>query len=95
MKNKTYIVVLLVLVLFSLNFSVAHEMDNATIEDFDSSPIGNVLSIGDADSDVLKENSKLETQINIVSNTTFDVVEDYFKDKSQVQRFKQNLYSKH
>ena len=76
MKNKTFIVVLFVLVLLSLNFSVAHEIDNATNGDLLDS---DVLSISDVDQNVLKANSQLETQIDVKSNTTFDSLGDYFK----------------
>ena len=81
MKTKTFIVVLFVLVLLSLNFSVAHEIDNATSGDFNSSIDCDVLSVGDVNQSVLKDNSKIDTQIDVVSNTTLDVKGDYFKIK--------------
>ena len=76
MNRKTFIVVLLVLVLFSLNFSVAHEMDNSTSEDLGFSLDDDCLTVGDA---VLTTPSKLNTQIEVESNTTFDVIGNYFK----------------
>ena len=81
MKNKTFTVVLFVLILFSLNFSVAHEMDNATNEYLNSSLDCDVLTVSDVNQSVLKANPQLETQIDVESNTTFDVIGDYFKIK--------------
>lgn len=78
MNKKAFIVVLLVLVLFSLNFSVAHEIDNSTNEDSSSSSDNGGLTFDDA---VLTSSSKLDSQIEIKSNTTFDVIGDYFKIK--------------
>lgn len=80
MNRKAFIVVLLVLVLFSLNFSVAHEMDNSTNHDLISQEDSNLLSVSDNNPTVLKE-SELKTQIDVESNTNFDVVGDYFKIK--------------
>ena len=68
------------LVLFGLNFSAAHEIDNSTAEDLTAKSDDTVLSVSDADSNVLKE-SPVKTQIEVVSNTTFDVIGDYFKVK--------------
>ncbi|WP_405267132.1 right-handed parallel beta-helix repeat-containing protein [Methanobrevibacter sp.] len=79
MNKKVFIVVLIVLVLFSLNFSVAHEIDNATDEELNCSLECDVLSSSDANQSVLKESSKIDTQINVESNTTFDAIGDYFK----------------
>lgn len=80
MNKKAFIVVLLVLVLFSLNFSVAHEMDNSTSDDLISQSDDGLLSVSDTNQTILKE-SGLKTQIDVESNTTFDVVGDYFKIK--------------
>ena len=81
MNKKAFIVVLLVLVLFSLNFSVAHEIDNSTSEDSSSSISNEVLTISDVDNMILKDDSQLSTKIDVRSNTTFDVIGDYFKIK--------------
>ncbi len=81
MNRKTFIVVLLVLVLFSLNFSVAHEIDNSTIEDLSSSLEEDILTVDDANHTMSTATSKINTQIEVVSNTTFDVIGDYFKVK--------------
>ena len=78
MDKKTFIVVLCILVLFSLNFSMAHEVDDSA-----------VISVEDTSSELqmdlnqssLKDSSLIDTHIDIVSNTTFDVVGDYFKVK--------------
>lgn len=61
------------LVLFSLNFSAAQEMDNSTYEDLTGQCDDDVLSVGDADSNVLKE-SGVKTKIEVVSNTTFTLL---------------------
>ena len=79
MNKKAFIVVLLVLVLFSLNFSVAHEIDNSTSEDSSSSISNEVLTISDVNNTILKDDSQLSTKIDVRSNTTFDVIGDYFK----------------
>ena len=55
-------------------------MDNSTYEDLTGQCDDDVLSVGDADSNVLKE-SGVKTKIEVVSNTTFDVIGDYFKVK--------------
>ena len=74
MDKKIYIVLLFVCVLFALNFSAAHEIDNST--DIANS---NLLQVN-ADQSSLKDASSLtKTNIEVVSNTTFDVVGDYFK----------------
>ncbi len=78
MNKKTFIVVLIVLALFCLNFSVAHEMDNSTSEDMDDN---NVLTVSDSNQTVLKDSSKLSTKMEVKSNTTFDVIGDSFKIK--------------
>ena len=52
-------------------------MDNSTCEDLTAKFDDDVLSAGDADSNVLKE-SGVKTKIEVVSNTTFDVIGDYF-----------------
>lgn len=69
------------LVLLSLNFSVAQEIDNSTIEDSSSAIDNNVLSASGANQTVIKANSQIKTQIDVKSNTTFDVIDDYFKIK--------------
>lgn len=71
---------MLVLVLFSLNFSVAHEIDNSTSEDSNSDVCSEVLTTA-ASQTILKDNSKANSQIELESNTTFNVIGDYFKIK--------------
>lgn len=80
MNKKAFIVVLLVLVLFSLNFAVAHEMDNSTSEDLISQSDVNLLSVSNTNQTILKE-SGVKTQIDVESNTNFDVIGDNFKVK--------------
>ncbi|MBQ2653865.1 MAG: right-handed parallel beta-helix repeat-containing protein [Methanobrevibacter sp.] len=81
MNKKAFVVVLLVLVLFSLNFSVAHEIDNTTSEDSSYSNANNALTVNNVNKTVLKDDSQLSTKIDVRSNTTFDVIGDYFKIK--------------
>lgn len=78
MDKKIFIVVLCILVLFSLNFTVAQEVDNSTV-------VGVEEASGELQTDLnqpsLKNSSLIDTHIDIVSNTTFDVVGEYFKVK--------------
>lgn len=78
MNKKAFVVVLFVLVLFSLNFSVAHEIDNSTGEVSNSTITSDVLTFSNVNQTVLKDVSQ-QTQITVKSNTTFDVYGDYFK----------------
>lgn len=75
--DKKVIIILCVLVLFTLNVSAAQEIDNSTSVNDNSD-----LLQADTNESVLKESSSsLKTQIDVVSNTTFDVVGDHFKIK--------------
>lgn len=79
MNKKAFIVVLLVLVLFTLNFSVAHEINNSTIEDSSSATgNGDVLTRSDVNQTPLTASPQIKTQIDVRGNTTFDVVGSYF-----------------
>lgn len=81
MNKKAFILVLFALFIFSLNFCSAQEINNVTVDD--STPISTVNdnSIDYSDQTVLKASSPIKTQIDVKSNTTFDVVGDYFKIK--------------
>ncbi|MBQ2831463.1 right-handed parallel beta-helix repeat-containing protein [Methanobrevibacter sp.] len=69
MNKKGFIIILTVFVLLTLNFSVAHE---------NSADVKSINVINDNQS--LKASSPLiETHIDVVGNTTFDVVGDSFK----------------
>lgn len=80
MNKKTFIVVLFVLVLFSINFSVAQELDNSTCDNLNSTLDDNVLQLDNSE-DAPLEASKANTQLNVVSTTNFDAVGEYFKVK--------------
>ena len=80
MNKKTFIVVLFVLVLFSINFSVAQELDNSTCDNSNSTLDDNVLQLDNSE-DAPLEASKANTQLNVVSTTNFDAVGEYFKVK--------------
>ena len=71
MSRKTFIILLVVLTLMTLSFSAAQEIDNSTQDDL-------ALSLDD-NLTVSQSSSKVPTQIDVVSNTTFDVVGDNFK----------------
>ncbi|WP_296862634.1 nitrous oxide reductase family maturation protein NosD [uncultured Methanobrevibacter sp.] len=81
MNKKAFILVLFVLVIFSLNFCAAQEVNNVT--DVDSTIMSSEMdnSIAPSDQTALKSSSPIKTQIDVKSNTTFDVVGDYFKIK--------------
>ena len=71
MSKKTFIIVLFVMALITLNFSAAQEIDNSTQDD---------LALGlDENMAIAQSSSKIPTQIDVVSNTTFDVVGDNFQ----------------
>lgn len=67
MNRKIFIIALLVLTLFTLNFSVAQDIDNST----------NALSV-QTDS-VNQSVLKIPSQIDVACNTTMDVIGDEFK----------------
>ena len=78
MAKKSLIVIFSIIFLLALNSCVAYEMDNST--DLDS--VSDILMSSDVGNQSLKANNELmETHIDVVSNTTFDVVGDYFKVK--------------
>ena len=78
MNKKTFTVVLMVLALLTINFSVAHEIDNSTSDEIQNNEI---LTVNDVNDDVLKESASVKTHMDVESNTTFDVIGDYFKIK--------------
>lgn len=80
MNKKTFIVVLILLALFTLNFSVAHEIDNSTSEDLASVVEEDTLSVSDVNDTVLSA-AAVNTNIEVKSTTDFDVIGDYFKVK--------------
>ena len=80
MNKKGVIIVLLIFTLLTLNVCVAQEIDNST-------KVNETLSVSDEpvlevsnDTQVL-ESSKVNTHIDVVSKTDFDVIGDYFKVK--------------
>ena len=81
MNKKAFILVLFVLVIFSLNFCVAQEVNNVTGDDSIHMSTVRDNSISYSNQTVLKASSPIKTQIDIKSNITFDVVGDYFKIK--------------
>ena len=81
MSKKAFILVLFVLVIISLNFCVAQEVNNVTDDDSSLISAESDNSIAHSDQTVLKSSSPIKTQIDVKSNTTFDVVGDYFQVK--------------
>lgn len=75
MNRKHFIVVLIVLALLSLNFCAAQEIDNSTSEDLST------IATDDVNDTAVQASAKTDTQITVESNTTFDVIGDYFKVK--------------
>lgn len=82
MNKKAFIIILSALILLTLNFSVAQDLDNVTVssEVNSVSDVGEVYGISDDfDSSSLKStNSLIKSHIDVVSNTTFDAVGDSF-----------------
>ena len=81
MSKKSFILVLFVLVIISLNFCVAQEVNNGTDDGSAIMSAESDNSIAPSGQTALKSSSPLKTQIDVKSNTTFDVVGDYFKIK--------------
>ena len=79
MSKKSFIIILTVFVLLTLNFSVAHEV-NSTDNSIQTDS-GDTQILKASNSDVVEVSSKLSTHIDVKSNTTFDVIGDYFKVK--------------
>ena len=78
MDKKLTIIIMFILVLFTLNVSAAHDIDNST--DLEMSEEVHELQ-ADSNQQVLQCDSLIKTNINVESNTTFDVIGDYFKIK--------------
>lgn len=81
MNKKSFIVVLIVLALLSLNFCVAQELDNSTSEDLGTSVDDEVLEISEVNDTALQAASKANTQLSVQSTTNFDAIGEYFKVK--------------
>lgn len=77
MNKKRFIIILTVFVLLTLNFSAAHEnsADNLLNSSLDNQVIES------ADVNVIHVSSKLDTHLDVESNTTFDAIGEYFKVK--------------
>lgn len=81
MNRKTFIIILYVFALLTLNFSVAQDLDNITDDAALSAVDEKIIQIAD-DADSLEDSGSLiNTHIDVVSNTTFDVIGDSFKVK--------------
>lgn len=80
MNKKCFVIILILCALVSLNFCAAHEIDNSTeiIAQQDNST-GFLEKSSNAE--ILSASDKPNTHIDAVSNTTFDVVGEYFKVK--------------
>ena len=84
MDKKSLILIFSIIFLLTLNCSVAQEIDNSTCDNLTlSSQVSDVTTISyEIENQSLKESKSLkDTHIDVVSNTTFDVVGDYFKVK--------------
>jgi parallel beta-helix repeat protein len=78
MNKKVFVIVLFALVFSTLNFAVAQDVDNST-EVFEAVEVQEVQSVSNVSA--VGEASKVSTHFDVESNTTFDVVGDYFKVK--------------
>ncbi|WP_407393241.1 right-handed parallel beta-helix repeat-containing protein [Methanobrevibacter sp.] len=78
MNKKGFMIILLVFVLFTLNFSVAQEIDNSTDDTLQIDTVDSQI-LETSNSSLLKASPKVSTHLDVESDTTFDVVGDYFK----------------
>ena len=84
MNKKTFIIILIIISLFSLNLCFAQDLNNTDVNlQLNNSSTTPLEKTND---DIIKSSNKLDTHIDVESNTTFDVIGDYFK----VQLFDEN-----
>ena len=77
MNKKSLIIVLFALILLTLNFTSAHDVDNST----DVAGMEEACEIQSVSDESVLEASAVATHFNVESNTTFDQIGDYFKVK--------------
>ena len=77
MNKKSLIIVLFALILLTLNFTSAHDVDNST----DVAGMEEACEIQSVSDESVLETSAVATHFNVESNTTFDQIGDYFKVK--------------
>ena len=80
--KKTFSLILLLFTLLTINMCAAQEIDNSTtnVDDDMNAPSEPVLGLSN-DTPTLQASSQQATHIDVASNTTFDVIGDYFKVK--------------
>ena len=78
MNKKSLIIILTVFVFLTLNFSVAYE--NSTDGSHVNATLDNPV-LQSADVSAVQSSSKVNAHLDVESNTTFDVIGDYFKVK--------------
>ena len=99
MGKKSLIIIFSILILLTLNTSMALEIDDSdnnyktlntvdgtnieVSQDIDNTPVSQSTYTNDTEESKssLKSTNKVDTHIDIISNTTFDVKGDYFKVK--------------
>ena len=80
MNKKMFITIFVIFAVLTLNCSFGHEIANETVCDIDDSTCyEDVLSADDVCENL--QSNGLNSHITVESNTTFDVVGDYFKVK--------------
>ena len=79
MNKKAFIIILIIFSLFSLNFCFAQEVDN--LEDVSLQMNSSDSFALEKTNDDIVQSSKIATHMDVESNTTFDVIGDYFKVK--------------
>lgn len=77
MNKNTCVIVLIALILLTMNFAAAQEIDNST-DVVESTEIEEVQAVSN---ESVLESSVVNTHFDVKSNTTFDVVGEYFKVK--------------
>ena len=92
-NKKIFIIALLALILFSLNFSVAQDVDNSTDIGLSSDLSNNEVSESESDVPIVSSSDRWDTQFE-VNKTKFDNTEENFKvylideDKNPVSNVK-------
>lgn len=78
MNRKTFIIILIVISLFSLNLCFAQDLNNNSDNNLQSDN-STVKVLEKANDGVISSSNRSNTHIDVESNTSFDVVGDYFK----------------
>lgn len=78
MSKKAFIIILIIISLFSLNLCFAQDLNNS--DDINLQLDNSSMQILEkTNDDIINSSDKADTRIGVESNTTFDVIGDYFK----------------